>query len=176
MPAFNFGQTLNPALWEPSIKHCGFLHPELAFASLPLWQVERIPAEQELQVCRYLPHQTLLLQRIEILFIQEKQTKKPQNKQQKKWLSIVKSYRLGKDSRVAKAGRGSKVLMRSEICTLISSIVFPTTWFSIQVSSVGFKQVRQIFMCLAGKGQFAEWCFIESMFCCILWKSNHSQL
>lgn len=78
--------------------------------------------------------------------------------------------------RVAKVERGSKALMRSEICTLIFSITFLTTWFSTEVSSVGFKQVRQIFMCLAEKGQFAEWCFIESMFCCLQWKPNHNQL
>lgn len=78
--------------------------------------------------------------------------------------------------RVAKGERGRKALMRSEICTLLFSIVFPTAWLGVEASSVGFKQVRQIFMCLAEKGKFAEWCFIESMFCCLQWKSNHSQL
>lgn len=80
--------------------------------------------------------------------------------------------------RVAKVERGSKELRRSEGWNLYLafSIIFPITWFSIELNSVRFKQVRQIFMCLAEKGQFAEWCFIESMFCYLQWKSNHSQL
>lgn len=80
--------------------------------------------------------------------------------------------------RVAKVERGSKELTRSEGWNLYLafSIIFPITWFSIELNSVRFKQVRQIFMCLAEKGQFAEWCFIESMFCYLQWKSNHSQL